>query len=375
MEEENLLMNTYTGRVFNPLKMKIENVAIEDIAHALSMMCRGNGHLRFFYSVGLHSINCAREAQARGYQVGTVLACLLHDATEAYIADLIRPVKNQLPEYEVIENRLFEVIKEKFFLQHLEEKEWSKVWSVDHEMLANELPVILTDKPLIEKVPLLSNPILEERDRKSVELEFLRLFQELFTAYQKEVKQLKREAQKKALEGMSTGSRRSQETRAVEWLKGMPQWIEATTVGITMPMKIEFQLDAVVAEARKVGKKLFVPVTMPDKTLVYVEWNDQTTFKRTSYGVLEPVIDPEHPILEAKDLDLIIVPGLLYSTKGDRIGFGGGYYDRTLQQVENYKIISLAYHTQITDVVDWPVYESDMWIPTIITSEGVVKHV
>lgn len=375
MEEENLLMNTYTGRVFNPLEMKIENVAIEDIAHALSMMCRGNGHLRFFYSVGLHSINCAREAQARGYQVGTVLACLLHDATEAYIADLIRPVKNQLPEYEVIENRLFEVIKEKFFLQHLEEKEWSKVWSVDHEMLANELPVILTDKPLIEKVPLLSNPILEERDRKSVELEFLRLFQELFTAYQKEVKQLKREAQKEALETMSTGSRRSQETRAVEWLKGMPQWIEATTVGITMPMKIEFQLDAVVAEARKVGKKLFVPVTMPDKTLVYVEWNDQTTFKRTSYGVLEPVIDSEHPILEAKDLDLIIVPGLLYSTKGDRIGFGGGYYDRTLQQVENYKIISLAYHTQITDVVDWPVYESDMWIPTIITSEGVVKHV
>ena len=86
-------MNTYTGRVFNPLEMVPDNVAIEDIAHALSMMCRGNGHLRFFYSVGLHSINCAQEAIARGYQTGTVLACLLHDATEAYIADLIRPRK------------------------------------------------------------------------------------------------------------------------------------------------------------------------------------------------------------------------------------------------------------------------------------------
>ena len=107
MEDKKLLMNTYTGRVFNPLEMVPDNVAIEDIAHALSMMCRGNGHLRFFYSVGLHSINCAQEAIARGYQTGTALACLLHDATEAYIADLIRPVKNQLPEYEVIENKLF----------------------------------------------------------------------------------------------------------------------------------------------------------------------------------------------------------------------------------------------------------------------------
>ena len=90
MEDKKLLMNTYTGRVFNPLEMVPDNVAIEDIAHALSMMCRGNGHLRFFYSVGLHSINCAQEAIARGYQTGTILACLLHDATEAYIADLIR---------------------------------------------------------------------------------------------------------------------------------------------------------------------------------------------------------------------------------------------------------------------------------------------
>jgi len=131
MEDKKILMNTYTGRVFNPLEMVPVNVAIEDIAHALSMMCRGNGHLRFFYSVGLHSINCAQEAIARGYQTGTVLACLLHDATEAYIADLIRPVKNQLPEYEIMENNLFEVIKEKFFLQHLEEKEWAYGWILE----------------------------------------------------------------------------------------------------------------------------------------------------------------------------------------------------------------------------------------------------
>ena len=352
-----------------------DNVAIEDIAHALSMMCRGNGHLRFFYSVGLHSINCAQEAIARGYQTGTVLACLLHDATEAYIADLIRPVKNQLPEYEVMENNLFQVIKEKFFLQHLEEKEWAKVWAIDHEMLSNELPIILTDEPIMEKAPLLSSPILEERSMRAVELEFLKLFTELFEAYQKDVKNLKRAQQKRELEAMTPGKRRAEEKRVVEWLKGMPQWIEAKTVALTMPMRMEFQLDLIVQEARSAGKTIFVPVTMPDKTLVFVEWNEQTTFKRTSYGVLEPVIDSTHPLFEAKDLDLIIVPGLLYSTKGDRIGFGGGYYDRTLQKMDDYRILSLAYTTQVTPVVDWPVFETDIHIPTIITSEGVVRDV
>jgi len=370
-----LFMNTYTGRVFNPLEMVPDNVAIEDIAHALSMMCRGNGHLRFFYSVGLHSINCAQEAIARGYQTGTVLACLLHDATEAYIADLIRPVKNQLPEYEIMENNLFEVIKEKFFLQHLEEKEWAKVWAIDHEMLSNELPIILTDEPIMEKAPLLSSPILEERNMRAVELEFLKLFTELFETYQKDVKNLKRAQQKRELEAMTPGKRRAEEKRVVEWLKGMPQWIEAKTVALTMPMRMEFQLDLIVQEARSAGKTIFVPVTMPDKTLVFVEWNEQTTFKRTSYGVLEPVIDSTHPLFEAKDLDLIIVPGLLYSTKGDRIGFGGGYYDRTLQKVDDYRILSLAYTTQVTPVADWPVFETDIHIPTIITSEGVVRDV
>ena len=58
-------------------------------------------------------------------------------------------------------------------------------------MLSNELPVILTDEPIIKKASLLSSPILEERGMRAVELEFLKLFTVLFEAYQKEVKKLK----------------------------------------------------------------------------------------------------------------------------------------------------------------------------------------
>ncbi len=73
-------MNTYTGLVFNPLKWCLNNVAIEDVRIPASMMCRGNGHLRFFYSVGLHSINCAQEAMLGDCKQERSL--VLHDATK-----------------------------------------------------------------------------------------------------------------------------------------------------------------------------------------------------------------------------------------------------------------------------------------------------
>ncbi len=98
-----------------------------------------------------------------------------------------------------------------------------------------------------------------------------------------------------------------------------------------------------------------------------MEWTNNV-FKRTSYGVPEPVIDSTHPLFEAKDLDLIIVPGLLYSNERRPAGFGGGYYEN-LQKVDDYRILSLAYTTQVTPVADWPVFETDIHIPTIITSK------
>ena len=60
-------MNTFTGRIFDPLKMTKKDVCVEDIAHALSLICRGGGHIRYFFSVAQHSMNCADEAAARAF--------------------------------------------------------------------------------------------------------------------------------------------------------------------------------------------------------------------------------------------------------------------------------------------------------------------
>ena len=92
-------ITTYTGEHFEPTDPDPKAIRIEDTAHALSLICRGNGHVRTFWSVGEHCINCAKEAQARSLSDRIVLACLLHDASECYMSDIPRPFKRELPEY------------------------------------------------------------------------------------------------------------------------------------------------------------------------------------------------------------------------------------------------------------------------------------
>lgn len=114
--------------VFNP---KAEDIRIEDIAHALSNLCRYGGHSPKFYSVGQHSVLCS--LQPGSYQ--EQLEFLLHDASEAYLVDLPRPIKKNMPDYVRIENNLLQVIFEHFNLNFPLS---DLVHKVDNEMLHYE---------------------------------------------------------------------------------------------------------------------------------------------------------------------------------------------------------------------------------------------
>ena len=93
-------ITTYTGLHFRPTEPDSDLIRIQDIAHALSLICRGNGHVQTFWSVGEHCICCAKEAAARGFSERMILACLLHDASECYLSDVPAPFKKELPEYQ-----------------------------------------------------------------------------------------------------------------------------------------------------------------------------------------------------------------------------------------------------------------------------------
>lgn len=170
------LMNTYSGRKFDPMKITPEDVYLEDIAHALSLLCRGGGQLKWFYSVGQHSLNCAKEARARGWSDRIVKACLLHDASEAYISDIIRPVKVHLQNYLEIESMIMNAIWQKFGLGDLTDEEHRMWKQIDNEILELELKTLL-DGEKDRSVPLLSSsPDLDERDYLSIESEFIDYF-------------------------------------------------------------------------------------------------------------------------------------------------------------------------------------------------------
>lgn len=138
-------MNTFSGIDFYPLDPKIEEIKTEDIAHALSLICRANGHSRHFYSVAQHSLNCALEAKKRNYSRRIQLGCLLHDGSEAYISDIIRPVKSKLTDYHTIEDNLQNVIYEAYGLGDLTKDEQRDIAAIDDAMLAYELKVLLNE--------------------------------------------------------------------------------------------------------------------------------------------------------------------------------------------------------------------------------------
>ena len=149
------------------------DVYIEDIAHALSLLCRGGGQLTYFYSVGQHSLNCATEAKARGWSERQQLACLLHDASEGYISDIIRPVKIYLSNYLEIESKIMGTILTHFGLDDLTEEESCRWKQIDDEILELELKTLLHGEENREVPKLLSVPDLAEHTPGEIEIRFL----------------------------------------------------------------------------------------------------------------------------------------------------------------------------------------------------------
>ena len=170
---------THTRIMFDPVHPNPELIDIRDIAHALSMLCRANGHFPTFYSVGQHCVNCMREAAARGYSRRVQLACLLHDASEAYLADVTRPVKKELPRYLEIEAPLQALIWEKYMGQSMTNEEYTQVFDIDDAVLYHEF-LTLMDTRLGDREPeLAARPEFAFRGFEACEEEFLRLFRQL----------------------------------------------------------------------------------------------------------------------------------------------------------------------------------------------------
>lgn len=107
---------TYSGIEFLPLNFSEKDVNIMDIAHSLSRICRFNGHLNNFYSVSQHCICVSEYLKAKKFSKKVQLCGLLHDASEAYLCDLPKPIKKVLLDYEKLEKYYQKIIIQHFNL-------------------------------------------------------------------------------------------------------------------------------------------------------------------------------------------------------------------------------------------------------------------
>jgi len=132
-------IQTYTGKKFYFLNPTPDMIDVEDIAHALSMQVRFGGHINKFYSVAEHSVYVS-ELVGKSDKMGA----LFHDASEAYIADIVSPLKEHLRNYREIEDKLMWAISKKFGFEYPFHPD---IHDADHAQLKTEAKALLNHFP------------------------------------------------------------------------------------------------------------------------------------------------------------------------------------------------------------------------------------
>lgn len=181
MDRRGNWIQTYTGRQFWPLDPRSEDVEIDDIAHALAMLCRFNGHTLEFYSVAQHSVIVSQTVAADHALWG-----LLHDAAEAYIGDMVRPLKHDPQwvgdDFMLAEQGIQMAIARKFGM-----RPWmpTEIADADARVLAAEARDMVAEPPadweLPDHLPAIQDLIQPMTPRQS-EVAFLDRFDELYHA-------------------------------------------------------------------------------------------------------------------------------------------------------------------------------------------------
>lgn len=159
------------------------------------------------------------------------------------------------------------------------------------------------------------------------------------------------------MRALSQEKKQAMDQALTERFLNYPVYHEAKVVATYLSFPHEFQTQGLIDQVLKDGKKVLIPKTYPKGRMEFVVYDPQQ-LKKTSFGLLEPQGDLK--VVDASQIDLIHVPGLAFTREGYRIGYGGGYYDRYLENFAG-QTMSTIYPCQIQtfnpDSHDIPVQE------------------
>ncbi len=146
-----------------------------------------------------------------------------------------------------------------------------------------------------------------------------------------------------------------------EKILGMREVAAAKEICLYMPINNEVDVSLMVERLRSIGKKLYLP-RVNGHNMHFFAYESNTRLAPGGFGILEPW-DSEQ--LVAGEDTLIIMPGAVFSEDCDRVGYGGGYYDRYLKKHPEAKTIAVAYAFQVQKSI--PVNEQDVRPESLIT--------
>lgn len=142
----------------------------------------------------------------------------------------------------------------------------------------------------------------------------------------------------------------------------------ARSVLVYSPINHEVDTELIVLSALKSGKKIAFPSVVGDE-LFFCEVQDRSSLKKGTFGILEPCAAGK--ILTPEEAELLVVPGVAFDLHGHRIGYGKGYYDKTLHRLEGHgKLVGLCYDFQLVDEI--LAEPHDVKMDLIITEKRVV---
>ncbi|MEH6938636.1 5-formyltetrahydrofolate cyclo-ligase [Bacillus sp. JJ664] len=174
----------------------------------------------------------------------------------------------------------------------------------------------------------------------------------------------------KKLNEITVKERNVKSKQIIDQLITTPEWNKANTIATTMPMEHEIDTTLFIEVCWRLHKDVVVPKCI-HKT------KEMQFFKITSFEQLEKgyfgIQEPNESLCEKinkDEIDLIVVPGVAYTAKGDRLGYGGGYYDRYLSNYAG-NLAALAYNLQIVE--ELPIEAHDQRMPLIITETNIMK--
>ena len=174
-------------------------------------------------------------------------------------------------------------------------------------------------------------------------------------------KQLKRRLANLAPQDVADWTAQSQ-----RWIVGLDKWRTARSIFIYVSYGNEVGTHELIRDLLAQGRSVVVPLIMGEGIMEARRINSFDDLVPGRYGIFEPQVSQA---LESMP-DLCIAPGMAFTRHGDRLGSGGGFYDRYLSQHAKLTVVGLCYDLQLVDQL--PRQEHDQKLDLLVTESGVI---